>query len=195
MPFMPAPKTFLFRILLLLILPSAYAAGPSEDVGVYQFGEWTLITPTKIEVDELVPGPHVLRLPVSGMEFLLYWHDGKERALAVRFDGENLKDDVTVLRSRYTTDRLKGCTPHFGGRIKSLKKARPAKVEAVEFPDDGAIVITGSERGFIRHGETLAFDLGTHRVQITQDSPIVRVGEWGSADFCRFELKDKDGDE
>ena len=195
MPFMPAPKTFLFRLLLLLILPGVGLAAPAAAVGVYQFGEWTLITPMQVTADELAPGPYTQGLPITGMEFLLFWRDGKERALAVRFDGKDPKDDVTVLRSRNSTDRLKGCKLRDSGRIKSLKKARPAKFEAVEFPDDGAFTIADSTRGFIRHGETLAFDLGSHRVQITEDSPVVRVGEWGSADFCRFELKDKDSEE
>lgn len=195
MPFMPAPKTLLSRLLLLLILPSAAAAAPAVPAGLYRFGEWTVITPTVLDTDALVPGPYSLELPISGAEFLLYWQEGKERALAVRFESSTPKDDVTVLRSRYSMGRLKGCKPRDGGRIKSLKKARPAKVEAAEFPDDAVIVIAGSERGIARHGETLAFDLGSHRVQITQDSPIVRIGEWGSADFCRFELKDKERDD
>lgn len=192
MPFMPAPKTLLSRLLLLLILPTATAAADAGPVGVYRFGEWTVISPVLLNTEALVPGPYSFELPTSGAEFLLYWQNGKERALAVRFESKPSKDDVTVLRSRYSMSRLKGCEPREGGRIKPLKKARPAEVEAIEFPDDAVVVIAGSERGIARQGETLAFDLGSHRVQITQDSPVVRVGEWGSADFCRFVLKDKD---
>jgi len=191
MPFMPAPKTFLFPLFLSLIQTGAQAADKTEAAGVYRFGEWTLVAPA-IAKPSLTAGTHTLQLPSTGLELLFYWKEGDERALAVRFNGEDAKEDVSVLRSRFSTERLKGCRARLGGRIKSMDKVRPAEVEAVELPDDTRIIVDGSERGLVRYGETLAFDLGTHRVQITQDSSIVRVGEWDSAKFCRFELKEKE---
>lgn len=198
MPFMPAPKNFLFRLLLSLILANAALAAPEDESSTYRFGEWAFVMPRAITIEELTQGPYAWQPPLKGLEFLLYWGDGKERALALRFSGENAKDDMTLLRSRFSTDRLKGCQPRGTGRVRPQKKEKEgeiSKVEPPEFPDDASIVFTGSERSLRRYGEILAFDLGTHRVQITRDSPVVRIGEWNSADFCRFELEPRQRDE
>ena len=56
------------------------------------------------------------------------------------------------------------------------------------------ITFAGSDRGLRRVGEELIADLGPYRVKIALDSPIVRLGEWDSADFCRFELHEREGE-
>ena len=186
MPLIPGLKTFLSVLLLSVIVGSPVAA--ADALRVYRFGGWTLLAPADVTPDVLSPAPYLAPMPLEGMEFLAYWQDGKERALALRFSGIEAKQDAIALQSFRSTSLLKGCTFGARGRIKPLKDVLPKDAEALAFPDGGALQLVGSERGLRRNGDILVADLGSARVQITADSPVVRVGEWNSADFCRFEL-------
>lgn len=167
------------------------AAEPSQ---VYRFGGWTLITPAEVSPEALRAGPYALRLPLNGIELLAYWQDGSQRAVAIRFSGEAAEKDVVVMKSYRRFNRLKACEFGQPSRFKALKKARPAGVEALEFPDGASLLLGGSERGLRREGDVLVADLGGARVQLQEDSPTVRLGQWDSAEFCRYELVEADKD-
>lgn len=189
MTFMPAPKSSLSRVLLSVILCSLVAgqtlAAAAEPRSVYRFGEWTLLTPLMPANGGMPPG----------QEWLLYWQDGSQRALSLRFDADP-KREHTLLRSGAAVSRLKGCSPRGGGNIPPLHKARAqAASEDQEWADGRTLLLSGGTRGLGRSGDTLVADLADHRVQITADSPLVRVGEWDSADFCRYELRNSPGDD
>lgn len=188
MTFMPAPKSLLSRLLLSVILgcalpPPVLAEAEVAGDTQYRFGEWLVVLP--VASDLLLSSPQSLAVPVGGFEPRLYWQDGKRRAARLHFDALDAQQDFTVLRSGTARNRLKGCSPRGGGRIAPIG---PLHEDIPEWPDGFEVMLTGSERGLRRSGDTLAADLGTHRVQITLDSPLVRVGEWDSADFCRYEL-------
>lgn len=186
MTLIPVPKNFLF-VLLLSLIPSSVVIA-AEPAQVYSFGGWTLIAPAEISPEALRAGPHVLRLPSTGIELLAYWQDGSQRAVAIRFSGEAPERDAVVLKSYRRSNRLKACKFGQPSRFKVLKKARPANVEAVEFPEGANLLLDGTERGLRRDGDMLVADLGGARVQLQEDSPTVRVGQWDSAEFCRYEL-------
>lgn len=170
-------------------MAAAAGAAPNPEASVYRFGQWTVVAPVHLAASEVSPGPYPLSPPQSGSEWLLYFGDGSQRALALRFSG-NAKSDTATLRTHDFAGRLKGCNSGFGfaASLPSLKAARPAAAEISDWPDDSRVVIAGSDRGLRRVGEDLIADLGPFRVKITDDSPVVRVGEWDSADFCRYEL-------
>ncbi len=187
MPSIPVPKTLLSVLLLSVISSTALWAADSAQV--YRFGGWTLIAPPTVTAEALASGSYALPVTEDGIEFLAYWQDGRERALALRFSGQDLKKDVAVLKSAGSIRRLSGCELGPSSRLKALKSALSKTSEPTVFPDDGSVTLAGSDRGLRRVGDMLVADLGSARVQISEDSPVVRLGEWGSADFCRFELK------
>ena len=186
MPSIPVPKTLLFLVLLLGI--TAMPASAQDARSVYRFGEWTLIAPPGVDAEALAAGTLTLAVPAEGLELLAYWQDGSQRALALRFHPSDAAQDVAAMKSFNRSNRLKGCSLGSGMRIQRLKDALPKDAEPLVFPDDGALMLRGSERGLRRAGDVLVADLGKLRVQLAEDSPTVRVGEWNSADFCRFEL-------
>ncbi len=189
MPSIAIPKTLLSLVFLLVIVwQPLHAEGPLH---TYRFGDWTLLAPAEITPSALASGREALPIASQGLELLAYWQDGSQRALALRFSGSDEKQDAVVLKSFRRVNRLNGCRFGPDARLKSLKSMLPKEVEPVEFPDDGGLQLVGSARGLRRNGEMLVLDLGTARVQLSQDSPVVRVGEWNSADFCRFELRAK----
>lgn len=192
MAFIPVPKT-----LLLLVLLSVISAGPAraQTPQVYRFGSWTLIAPAEVTPEALATGPHPISSRASGVEFLAYWQDGAQRALALRFDGSDGAKDLVALKSHHRSHRIKGCGLGGSARIAPLSKALPKDVEPVEFPDGGAVSLSGTDRGVRRAGELLVVDQGPLRVQLTEDSPLVRAGAWASAEFCRFELSPVDEDD
>ncbi|MES2884369.1 MAG: hypothetical protein V4709_06170 [Pseudomonadota bacterium] len=186
MPSIAIPKTLLSLVLLSVILWQPLRA--EEPLRVYRFGSWTLLTPAEISPETLASGREALPIGSQGLELLAYWQDGSQRALALRFDGSDAKQDAVVMKSFRRVNSLKGCKFGPDARLKPFKKMLPKDAEPVDFPDDGGLQLVGSERGLRRNGEVLVLDLGTARVQLSEDSPVVRVGEWNSADFCRFEL-------
>lgn len=163
-------------------------AAATQPRSVYRFGEWTLVTPLMPHDGETPP-----QLSAQGQDLLLYWQDGRRRALSLRFDLDP-KREQALLRSGAAVNRLKGCSPRSGGGgIPPLRKVRAqAEGEDREWTDGSTLLLAGSARGLSRSGDTLVADMADHRVQITADSPLVRVGEWDSADFCRFELNNDD---
>lgn len=187
MPSIAVPKILLLALLLSVISSAPLRA--ADDVQVYQFGEWTLIAPANVTPDTLQGDPQAIPVPADGIEFLAYWQDGSKRALALRFDGKDSAKDVAVMKSARTARRLKGCGLGSIARVKPLNETRPKDAATTVFPDGAAVLLAGSERGLRRVGELLVADMGPARVQLNEDSPIVRLGEWDSADFCRFELK------
>lgn len=189
MPSIPVPKTLLSLLLLsvILIAPSQAADAPQ----IYRFGDWTLIAPPAMTPEALGSGAATLPLPAEGVELLAYWQDGSQRAMALRFDAKDATQDAVVLKSFKRTNRIKGCKFGSIARLKPLKDWLPKdkNFEPTAFPDDGAMTLLGgSVRSLRRAGDVLVADLGTYRVQIADDSSTVRLGEWNSADFCRFEL-------
>jgi len=181
------PK-FLLSVLFLLVIPQGvlHAADRPQ---VYRFGGWTLITPPEVDNPSLEAGPVTLVVPEKGIEFLAYWQDGSERALALRFHSTDPKQDVAAMKSYRSTRRLYGCELGPSARIKSLERSLPPEGLPTTLPEASVIELAGSDRGLRRVSDVLVADLGIARVQIAEDSPVVRLGEWGSADFCRFELK------
>ena len=193
MTLIPVLKNFLFVLLLSLIPSSALLA--AETPQVYRFGGWTVIAPAELSPEVLRAGPHTMRLPLGGLELLAYWQDGSQRAVAIRFSGEDPAQDVVVMKSYRRSNRLKDCGFGAAARIKPLKKTRPAEVEAVNFPDDASLLLGNTERGLRREGDLLVADLAGARVQLQEDSPTVRLGQWDSAEFCRYELIEANKDD
>lgn len=192
MPLIPVPKT-----LLLLVLLSVISAGTAwgQTPRVYRLGGWTLITPADITPEALSAGPYHMPAPAAGVEFLAYWQDGSERALAVRFHGSDAGQDQIRLKSYHRTHRIKGCGLGVGSRIASLKKMLPKDAEPMEFPDGSAVLFSGNDRSLRRQGELLVIDQSTLRVQLSEDSALIRAGESDSGDFCVFELTREPEDE
>ena len=189
-----AVKIWLSLLFLMVMAGVTFAAPPAAG-SVYAFGEWTLVTPVPVEAAALVAGPYTLALPAEGSEWRLYHGDGEQRSLALRVAADPAKD-VAILHTHDFTGRLKGCHVSFdlAARMPRLKAVRPADAGVQELPDDTVITFAGSDRGLRRVGEELIADLGPYRVKIALDSPIVRLGEWDSADFCRFELHEREGE-
>ena len=187
-----AVKSWLSLLFLMVMAGAAFAAPPVAG-SVYRFGEWMLVTPVPVEASALAAGPYTLALPAEGSEWRLYHGDGQQRALALRFAADPAKD-VAILHTHDFTGRLKGCHINFdiAARMPRLKAVQPADAVVQELPDDTVIAFAGTDRGLRRVGEELIADLGPYRVKISADSPIVRLGEWDSADFCRFELHERE---
>ena len=192
MPSSAIPKTLLSLVLLSVITWQPLRA--EDPLTVYRFGGWTLLAPAALSPAALESGSEALPISSQGLELLAYWQDGSQRALALRFDASDAKQDTVVMKSFRRVNRLNGCKFGADARLKPLKSLLPKEAEAVEFPDEGGLRLTGDERGLRRNGEVLVLDLGTARVQLSEDSPVVRVGEWNSADFCRFELRTSPGE-
>ncbi len=196
MRFSPVPKTLLLLVLLSVI---AHTRAHAAELQLYRFGGWMLVAPAALSPQALESGAVTLPVPAGGIEFLAYWQDGRERALALRFASDG-KLDAAVMSSFGRGRQLKGCKLGNSARLKPMKQVlpreRPKDADIPAFPDDATLVLAGSERRLTRAGDVLVADLGSARVQIADDSPIVRLGEWGSADFCRFELiRNTDEDE
>ncbi len=191
---MPVLKTWLC-VLLLLVIPTApvLAADDPDGKHRYRFGGWTLLLPPELPASALEAGGPPLRMPQAGLEILGYWEDGSRRAIALRFDGEDAKKDRVALRSLRSVRTLKGCKFGGGGRIPALKKAPEGQPPAPTLPETLEVNLPGSDRALRRVNDVLVADLGTARIQLTEDSPVVRLGQWDSADFCRFELEVKEG--
>lgn len=181
------PKTLLCVLLLSVITTGL--AGAAEPARVYRFGGWTLLMPADADEPALASGRYSVNVPAEGLELLAYWQDGSQRAVALRFSGSDIKLDAVAMKSFHRSNRLKGCKFGAGARVKSYKDAVPENAPIQAFPDDGVLLLKGSDRSLRRAGEVLVADLGNARVQFAEDSPTVRLGEWNSADFCRFELK------
>lgn len=184
MPSIAVSKTLLSVVLLPVM--AAGLAKAEETTQRYRFGNWVVVVPADAGPDALVNGP--VPLTADGVELLVYWQDGSERAVSLHFDATDAGKDLVLLKSYRDVTRLKGCGLGARGRMPKLQKAAKT-LEMPEFPDDAALQIPRSERGLRRVGDVLVADLGTARVQLTDDSPVVRVGEWNSAEFCRYEMK------
>jgi len=182
MPFLPDRKTFLFA-LFPLVMPVAAAA---DAVVHYRFGEWTLRAPASLSPQRLA-GSNIL--VNEGIEITAHWQQGKDRAVALRFDSAETKKDAVVLKSFRNTRRVQGCKFTRGSHIEPLALGMADDIEKPEWPDGSALTLPGADRTVRRVGDMLVFDLGGMRVQLNADEPVVRVGEWGTADFCRFELR------
>jgi hypothetical protein len=167
---------------------AAHAEG-EEAVLAYRFGDWTLVSPAPLET-----GTQSIRLGTEGMEFQIYWKNGRERALSFHFAASEEEADRSLIRSGRSVTRFAGCKPRGGGRIASMPKL-PPREELPPLPDGSALLMGDTERGLRRQGELLIVDLKCHRTQIASDSPLVRAGEWDSADFCRYELRYESEDE
>lgn len=188
MPSMPVTKSFLFRLFLAVMACAPASAFAAEEPVAYRFGDWTLLSPLPIEA-----GTQALPVPADGLEFRFYWKDGSERAVALRFDADKGEKDRSLLRSGREQIRFDGCKRTGGGGsiARLAKKSLPEVIP--ELPDDTALTLNNTERGLRRDGDTVVADLGKHRVQLTSDSPVVRAGEWQTADFCRYELHHASG--
>ena len=172
--------------------PGLAAPRARGEVSAFHFGEWTLVVPAAVTAETLATGSYPLPVASDDAEFLLYWQNGQQRALALRFNRSNAEKDVAVLRSLDTVQRLKGCTGSYGSSMKTLKQALPAGAATPELPDDTVIKLGDDGRGLRRVGDELIADLMPYRVKIALDSLLVRVGEPGSGDFCRWELSPND---
>lgn len=190
---MPVPKTWLF-VLLLSVIPATAVFAAADDSGRhrYRFGGWTLILPPELAASTLEAGGAALRMPLQGLEILGYWEDGSQRAFALRFDGTEAKQDKVALKSLRSVRTLKGCDFGGGARIEALKKAPEGTPPAPLLPDTLEVNLPGGDRALRRVADVLVADLGTARIQIADDSPVVRLGLWNSADFCRFEVELRD---
>lgn len=189
MPFMSTPKNLLSVLLLSVI--AAEAAQAVQPAQAYRFGGWTLLAPAGLFVDGTAPAA----MAGQGVEVLAYWQDGQERAVALRFDGAVPPQDAVVLKSHRDSRRIKGCDFGAGARVTPLTVALSAVTEIRDLPDDTSVLLPGNDRSLRRVGDLLVADLRGVRVQLAEDSPIVRAGEWDSAEFCRFELKAEGEDE
>lgn len=190
---MPVVKTWLCVLLLSVIPTKLVLAADDEDGRLrYRFGGWTLILPPELPAASLEAGGPPLRMPLEGLEILAYWEDGSQRAIALRFDGSDTRQDKVVLKSLRSVRLLKGCEFGAGARIKTLKKMPEGQPPPPLLPDTLEVNLPGSDRALRRVADVLVADLGTARIQIAEDSPVVRLGQWDSADFCRFEVELKD---
>lgn len=190
---MPVPKTWLC-VLLLSVIPATAVLAAADDSGRhrYRFGGWTLILPPALTATTLEAGGAPLRMPLEGLEILGYWEDGSQRAIALRFDGTDAKKDKVALKSLRSVRALKGCDFGGGARIEALKKVPEGTPPAPLLPDTMEVNLPGGDRALRRVADVLVADLGTARIQIADDSPVVRLGLWDSADFCRFEVELRD---
>lgn len=190
---MPVVKTWLCVLLLSVIPASLVLAAQDEDGQLhYRFGGWTLMLPPALSAATLEVGSPPLRMPLEGLEILAYWEDGSQRAIALRFDGSDARQDRVALKSLRSVRLLKGCEFGAGARIKAMKKMPEGQPPPPLLPDTLEVNLPGSDRSLRRVADVLVADLGTARIQIAEDSPVVRLGQWDSADFCRFEVELKD---
>lgn len=193
MPFMPASKISLL-IGFLSVMPIGHAA-PFDPGAAIRFGDWTLARPAQAATPSVLTGQVYKLVPEKNKaeELFLYYKDGEERALLLRFEAEG-KDDRAVLRTDWLSERLNGCRYGVPARLPPLLtvlglKKMPAG-DLPELPDDSLLRIGNEgDRGLRRVGEELVADLGRFRVRLIADSPTVHVGEPSSGDFCRFESK------
>lgn len=187
-------KTLISVLLLSVIAtPALHADEDAPPPQLYRFGDWLLVVPADVRPEVLVPGPYEMPVPAAGIELLAYWQDGSQRAVSLRYDALLPKQDLAVLKSFRSSSRIKGCDYGGPGKVKTLKSALRKTglqaTDAIAFPEDGALLLAGTERGLHRVGDVLVADLGNSRVQLTDDSPVVRVGDWGSGKPCRFEFE------
>lgn len=185
------------RALLPLLLaffcaPCMAAKAPVRESSGFRFGDWTLVLPGLVTKAQLVEGTVELGAKGAPVEMLLYWQDGRERALALRFSETGPREDVAVLRSQAVVERLRGCTASYSASLPPLAAVLAADAARPELPDDTVIRIDGSERSLRRVGEELVADLSPYRVKVAPDTLLVRVGEPGSGEFCRWELQDEE---
>lgn len=185
------PSSAVPKILLSAVLLSVIAIAPAharEAVQIYRFGEWTVVAPTSVGPAALTSEAPALLLPLEGLDLVAFWQDGSQRAVGLHFDGRDPKKDTVVVRSLGGTNQVSGCKLGATARLKKMKELVPKDAVVDTFPDDGILQLAGSSRGLRRSGEALVADMGGARVQLLEDSPIVRKGLWDSADFCRIEL-------
>lgn len=191
MAYMPASKNWLF-VGLLSVMGSALAA-PFQPGVALRFGEWTLARAnTATEVIALAPPLYrVNPSPGRDEEIFLYFGDGEQRALLLRFSADP-KEDRAVLMTGLFSQRLNGCRQGLPARLSPLKTVlgskQALKAERAELSDDTVLRIGDGERGLRRVGDELVADLGGFRVRILADGANVHIGEPGSGQFCRFEL-------
>lgn len=191
MPSIAVLKTFLSVVFLAgITLGLARAA---ETPSVFRFGEWVIFTPPGVTAEVLSAGAALPRNTPPVAEFLAYWRDGKERALSIRFHYDDASKDVIQMRDNQRNYRVKGCKLGSGRPFERLEKLISIGPEGqmptmTNFPSGGAVHLPGVERSLRREVDLLIADFGAMRLQLSEDSSVVRVGLWQTGDFCRFEL-------
>lgn len=191
MPFIAVLKTFLSVVFLLGI-----TLGPAQAQqipSVFRFGDWVIFTPPGVTGDALRAGVALPQNTPPVAEFLAYWKDGSERALALRFHYEDPTKDVIQMRDNERTYQVKGCDLGRGRPFERLEKLIPIGPEGQmppmnNFPAGGVVYLPGVERSVRREANLFIADFGALRLQLSEDSSVVRVGLWQTGDFCRYEL-------
>lgn len=191
MPFMPAPKISLLLGLLSVMGPAL--AAPFDPGVALRFGQWTLAR-AKEAPAALPLAPPLYRVeprPGQDEEIYLYFGDGEDRALLLRYSAKP-EDDRAVLMTGVFSQRLDGCKQGMPARLRPLKSVlgskEALKAERAELPDDSVLRVGDGQRSLRRVGDELIADLGRFRVRILADGANVHVGEPESGDFCRFEV-------
>lgn len=190
MPVIAAVKTLLLVLLLLVIPASMGWAAPNQQN--YRFGNWLLVLPAEFGLAAPQTGRTALMEPGEDLDLIAYWLDGRERALALHMNSADSNEDHADVKTHGDSYRIEKCDFGRSARIRPLKQARSAAADAAELPEDFQLQFPDGRRSVQRVGDLLVADLSTARIQIMQDSPVVRVGEWSSGDSCRFELQADD---
>lgn len=192
MAFMPASKNWLF-VGLLSVMGSVLADPFTPGVAL-RFGQWTLARAADAPAPVHQAGSLYRVNPSADRqeEIYLYFGDGEERALLLRFAAEPAEDRAVLMTGLFS-QKLNGCRQGMPSRLKPLKSVlgskEALKAERVELPDDTVLRVGDGDRGLRRVGDELVADMGEFRVRILADGSNVHVGEPESGKFCRFEVE------
>jgi hypothetical protein len=171
-----------------LLAPLAWSKPATPPTSAYRFGDWVLIVPGIHAVPE--GAAVVVDLdPQQSHELRLYWQNGKDRALALRFNDFKPGLDRAVLKAYDDIQVMDACEHGAQDRLPNERTDLPLPPDISELPDDSEFRISGSHRVLRRVGDELVADLAKFRVKVATDSPLVRAGDPASGDFCRWEME------
>jgi len=172
-------------------LPGCASTAPAPEVSGFRFGQWTMVLAGRGSAEQLSRAPLGPGSGGAPLELFLYWQDGRERALALRFDAEQAKAD---LRSRDVVQHLRACSAEGQGRIPGLASLLPSGAGLAELPEGSVVNAGGPGHGLRRVGDELVADLSGFRAKLGTDSYLVFAGDPVSGRFCRWELKGSDAE-
>lgn len=176
---------------IAMFSPLAWSNPAAASGTAYLFGEWTLVVPGAPVAPE--GEPVIVDLdPLQSHELRLYWRDGRDRALALRFNNPQLGQDRAVLKAYDDIQSIEACEHGAQEHFPAERIDLPLAPDRSELPDDSEFRITGSHRVVRRVGDELVADLQNFRVKVATDSPLVRAGDPAGGDFCRWEMEQGD---
>lgn len=184
------PGSVRARLLLAIALcsPPVWAGTSPMPTTAFRFGEWTLVVPGTHTVED--GAAVIVDLDAQqSHELRLYWQDGRDRALALRFNELERAKDRAVLRAYEDIQAIEACAHGAQEDFPAARSDLPLPDEIIELPDDSEFRITGSHRVLRRVGDELVADLSKFRVKVATDSPLVRAGDPSGGDFCRWEME------